>query len=748
MAFETTLAVKVDPSGAISGARRAQSAIMSMGRVGSSAFQRLRSSVFSLQSAFALLGVGLVAKSFLNAASETENLTVRLKALTGSAQNAAEALKIVTEFASTVAFTFQDIQAASGVLITVSDDMNQFKEILKLTGDIAAVTGLSFQETAGQIQRSFSAGINSADLFRERGVKAMLGFQAGVEVSAEETKKKIISTWRDSTSSIVGAAQDLSTTWTGITSMLEDSWFRFKVSVMDSGVFDFAKASVEVLRRAVNESFGTFEKMGASAGDAIVEFVIKASLGVAHALDNMRGLFRTLGDGVNKIIALYNSLPAVLQEVGIVGALLMPKKALALVILGLGLLEKVPGLMDQIRSNLADIEATIGPLFKGEAIPMLATDMGAFESATSRAAEEIQKLMATMQRSKSVGFEDAELGNTFKGLAKVGSALTEVEKSAEKARLSMVAFGDSVRDEVSTDVEKYEKRILKLRDAFNKGAIGQETFDRAVKKAQETLVESNETFQLAIRASENFSTSLIDGFQEGKSVVESFKAALLGLVDELIKSLAKLAINETFQALFGVGAGVSTSGSGNVFGGGGGGGGLLGSLLGGAGNGLLGGLFGGGGGGTLADVGTSGTAFTNFDGGIGSAGGGEFGSFGGFDIGSAFGNAGFSPSFATGGSFKVGGTGSTDSKRIAFNASPGELVNIRTPGQANNMGTGGTGGDTYITIDARGSNGDAAVEAAVQRGIRRAAPQLINASVNAVKTNRQRDPGFFGRTVG
>ena len=54
------------------------------------------------------------------------------------------------------------------------------------------------------------------------------------------------------------------------------------------------------------------------------------------------------------------------------------------------------------------------------------------------------------------------------------------------------------------------------------------------------------------------------------------------------------------------------------------------------------------------------------------------------------------------------------------------------------------GGNMVINIDARGSNNPAETQAAVERGIRKAAPHLINASVRAVRDNRARDPQFFG----
>lgn len=76
---------------------------------------------------------------------------------------------------------------------------------------------------------------------------------------------------------------------------------------------------------------------------------------------------------------------------------------------------------------------------------------------------------------------------------------------------------------------------------------------------------------------------------------------------------------------------------------------------------LFGGLFGGGGGATAGLAGA------------GAAGGGGIGSLLG-GLGSLFG-------FATGGAFDVPGSGGTDSKVVAFKATPGENVAVTTPGQ-------------------------------------------------------------------
>ena len=57
----------------------------------------------------------------------------------------------------------------------------------KLPQTETAVTGIDFRTAGEQIQRSFAGGISAADIFREKGVRDMLGFKAGATVTAEET---------------------------------------------------------------------------------------------------------------------------------------------------------------------------------------------------------------------------------------------------------------------------------------------------------------------------------------------------------------------------------------------------------------------------------------------------------------------------------------------------------------------------------------------------------------------------------
>lgn len=97
-------------------------------------------------------------------------------------------------------------------------------------------------------------------------------------------------------------------------------------------------------------------------------------------------------------------------------------------------------------------------------------------------------------------------------------------------------------------------------------------------------------------------------------------------------------------------------------------------------------------------------------------------------------------SFATGGSFMVGGSGGTDSQLVAFRATPNERVTIETPGQQS-ASSASSSPTINNYIDARGA--DSGVEARLQRW----GSEIISATLQAVQSQADRG-GSFARSVG
>ena len=239
---------------------------------------RLRKSVFSVQGALIGLGAGMVAKTFIKTAMDVENLQLRFKFLFKSTEEGAKAFNKLKTFAGQVPFSLEQIAQGSGNLAVVTKSADELQKMLELTGNVAAVTGLDFRTTAEQKQRSFGAGIGAADLFRDRGVTALLGFKAGAKVTIEETKKRFFELFGEG-GEFGKAAGEMANTFTGILSMLGDKWFTFQMETVESAFFtelkkkfgnlndflDDHKAKVDEIAHAFGKGLARAVEISASA---------------------------------------------------------------------------------------------------------------------------------------------------------------------------------------------------------------------------------------------------------------------------------------------------------------------------------------------------------------------------------------------------------------------------------------------------------------------------------------------------
>src|SRR6056300_1469335 len=172
-------------------------------------------------------GIGKFVKDTFAAGKLTESLQVRFKLLFNSASEGAKAFDVLNQFASKVPFSLEAIAAGSGNLAVIAKDADELAKVLEITGNVAAATGLDFRQTAEQIQRAFAGGIAAADVFRERGVRAMLGFEAGAKVSIEETRKKFFEVFANG-GQYSKATKDFESTLEAQVSFVQDAYFRFR----------------------------------------------------------------------------------------------------------------------------------------------------------------------------------------------------------------------------------------------------------------------------------------------------------------------------------------------------------------------------------------------------------------------------------------------------------------------------------------------------------------------------------------
>ena len=504
---------------------------------------RLKDSVFNLRNALLGLGAGVVAKSFIDTGREVERLRVRFKFLFDEASEGEKAFKGLIKFASQVPFSLEEIQRGSANLAVVSKDADELNKLLKITGDIASASGLDFQTTAEQIQRTFAGGINSADLFRERGVRALLGFEAGVAISAEQSRNHIMKAFEEGTLSVVGASSVMAKTFDGTLSMIGDKFNLFKMAVMDAGPFDFLKASAMVIEKELEKNFGGIEKSAEKIGDAIVSTTVKTLLFATQIIDKFKPVFDFIGASIANLVNFVRALPPPLDTIGVIGFLMLGSRGKLLVALIAGVIDNIRGMLGSLIDGIASIQEKLNSftLFRSEEQIQKVNEQ---IKAMRESAEQLRKPFAdVVDEMEKIG-ENGQI--VFKGLGVSIDADKIKAGGLTEALMKQLEVINKIMEANKLNRNKEEKKDDKIKKEIEEVGMLEKayaSFSKGFTSAMDTQKDAFKQVEEIGKASfGKLKTALTDFVMTGKlSFGDLAKFVVRSLIEMLIGEAVKMA---------------------------------------------------------------------------------------------------------------------------------------------------------------------------------------------------------------
>ena len=569
----------------------------------------VKNTVFSLKGALVGIGAGAVIKSFVDVGKEVESLQVRFKFLFGSVEEGSLAFDNLTKFASKVPFSLEEISRASGNLAVVSKDANDLNRILEITGNVAAVTGLDFETTANQIQRAFSGGISAADLFRERGVGALLGFKQGARVTAEETVTRFEELFSGN-GRFAQATDDLATTLEGTLSMLGDKYFKFQKDVA-SGFFDELKNEFGDLNTFLEEN----EQQIKDIADAIGKNFAGALTTTSDLIKAVAPSVKTIADALGTTITGFKSLPTFVQTTGIIGALLFGKKgaiAFGTVSFLVGQIQELinksnelketRGLQDTFEAGELDAYKLsleeINDLINSYKLSLPKAKGTIIDNETNRNTLKQIELLEQVAEAIQLGTSDAEdylkIQNSLnkvivkekEELFKVNEIQDEILNKLERENLLRLSNTNALKefkqkyDPITAVIEEAQNEQIALNKLVNDGVITADQAVRARIQIENELAESlqkiyeeteklntkfpefNETLKeagditsqldsLFTNTFNNFSDTLADSLMTGKFAFKDFARSVIRDIARMIAKQQALILLQRVSGFFG-----------------------------------------------------------------------------------------------------------------------------------------------------------------------------------------------------
>jgi len=527
----------------------------------------------------AALGTTFGIRKILQVSSEVEQLGLRFQFLFGSVEEGNKAFETLLDFASKVPFTLQEIQQGAGNLAVISKNAEELGENLQIVGNVAAVTGLDFKTVSEQIQRSFSGGIAAAEIFRERGVRALLGFSNGAKVSAAETEARFNEVFGPN-GPFGQATTVLANTYEGVLSMIQDKIFKFTLALgRQGGLFDFAKGILGAIDQTLNESFGSIEEFAANVGQKLIEVTKNIAVGTAQLLDALQPVFSFIKNGVNNLIDFANQLPSGIKALGIVGFLALGIKGKLIVVAISSVFDKViqiingfldimedsinfivEGINDMIRSiNAVSGKVKIPPIplmeqiafgdVSAEGIKKKFEDvlgvfsddtqikkMGEIEAATVRFLELTDKVIEGNKKAKE------EQEKILKTLGLSNQAELQFAGNVEKVLEGIRKQGQQIKGLTVDQQVSLELERLKLDEMFAQAGVAKELVD--AKKAeieqairQNVLLKERKALETELRSlSGQLGTKVLKEFDPEKARMDKALDTLEKAKDQKIIS--------------------------------------------------------------------------------------------------------------------------------------------------------------------------------------------------------------------
>ena len=457
---------------------------------------RVKQSVFNLRNAFIGLGAGVVIKGFVDAGIQIENLEVQLNALFGSAREGKKALKEVTDFASGTPFELKNIQQGITALATIRKQAEEngvsFQELLKITGNTATVLGGDFALASLQIQRSFSAGISSAELFRERGVKAMAGFKEGVSINANESIKGLAKAFGTG-GEFGNLIDDLSRTLFGTISNLKDAFFIFQVEV-SKGFFEALKSNLGDLKKTVEDNRKEIAEFGQMIGSGLSSVINATAKTLKFFKDNIDFITEALRLFIAlRVVAYFHSLAV---AIGVVNTAMLGLNATVRKNLLIGTTIVILSQLDKIIAKIKEVIAGFRKMATDSELERpehhakgMVIKFGKVETLTEAIRRNFLSIFSSLRDANEGAIKEMQgkmtsIGNT------IGQGLNQGVKKFSDALAESVILGKNLQETMQNLAQTVMVKLLSF------------TIELILRKQLELILEQKKTNELRSQTTE------------------------------------------------------------------------------------------------------------------------------------------------------------------------------------------------------------------------------------------------------
>ena len=485
--------------------------------------KKLAKSLKAIAVVVSTIGLARLIGQTINTVREFEDLEATLRAVTGSAENAALSFELIRAFTSTTTFQIQEV--ASAFIRLKQAGIVPTSEVLQDFGNLAAGMGRSIEQLA---QAAFNATTGEMEMLKQFGVVARLegntiratfdGITTEMERSGESITAFLRSIGREQ---FPDALEQRARTLSGAISNLKDATSEFMVSVGEGGL----RQELALLALEMKDLLMNNRQLATDFGQVL-----------SGAIRLLANTFRFLLENIKMVTAVLAYLAGSAVAGAVVGILRGPGGLIAL-------FEKLQKILKKTASTAIILQGATGIGLAKVALGLTAA--GGMIFTMNKMLEDSDEVATDATRSMEELDRELELG--LKANVKVIDQVSDSIKRLSKAVLAMpkgkftvfdslMEMGES-GDSIIQTLEKEQQRIFdemvsnRGTSSSNKTLLlaTKNMMDQGFFKGLEEALKTGDLTNIQIAFRDNLERALLDsGFKPEKidGIVDGFYAQI------------------------------------------------------------------------------------------------------------------------------------------------------------------------------------------------------------------------------
>jgi hypothetical protein len=497
--------------------------------------------------AFAAYEAQKFVKDTIKVGIATENLQTRLTLAFGSIADGGEAFRVINEYVSKTPFSLSQVSNALNDLKEVSSTPQELANNLQIVGRIASTFAIPFEEAAQGFQKSLQDGIESSRTFKNLGIANIIGYQEGVTYSIDEISALFQGTFGNG-GKLANATSAFNNTLGGQISQLNKQFDSFQQAA-GKIVVGGLTTQLQRLQKELGGSGASLDDLGTIVGDKIVTAFIKLEGYIKTFIENFDKIV-----GVIQVIITYE-IAAYFAAMG--AAILQVTGALKLLTIAwntspLGLVvtvvttaaaafliwrDKVDALTESLSKGLTYLKEWFNSISKN------LTGTTIFDDVDQKSNQNKLSIEEEIEQIKRLNIE----ANKIKQINVTTGIPTD----------TVIVAQDNADEYVKAWEEQYAKEIEKLTSVSGPNLEAPAGFEDNLSTMVNEAYKLREVFdslnldskQIGSTISDTWLSSMRAGDGLMKSILNSAKALLNTIIEQIIRQTIQIGVEKVFDEL-------------------------------------------------------------------------------------------------------------------------------------------------------------------------------------------------------